>query len=82
MITLNLHLDETTPAFKGREGKELIHIVGDMTIASLSKGMDSGKPAVAFGFPLPDGRYVVAETSLALLVAAVRVLLKKHEGEF
>ncbi len=79
MITLNLHLDETTPAFK--DEKDIIHLIGDMTIASLSKGMDSGKPSVAFGFKLPDGRFVVAETSLQLLVAAVRALLAKHEAE-
>ena len=81
MITLNLHLDETKPAFD-LEGKEVIHLVGDITIASLSKGMESGKPSVALGFELPDGRVVIAETSLQLLVAAVKALMAKHEGEF
>ena len=37
MITLNLHLDETRPAFKDK--KEITHLVGDMTIASQGHGI-------------------------------------------
>jgi len=41
-----------------------------IAITALKGGMTSGKPSVAIRLDLPDGRTVIAETSLALLLAA------------
>jgi hypothetical protein len=41
-----------------------------MVIAGLPGGMVSGKPSIMFVFDLPDGRWVFAETSLALFLNA------------
>jgi hypothetical protein len=49
-----------------------------MRVVGLPGGMTSGKPSVAFRFDLPDGRTLVAETSLALLLTAVRALVVRH----
>jgi hypothetical protein len=39
-------------------------------VALLESGMESGKPSIAFGFVLPDGRWVFAQTSMALFLTA------------
>lgn len=44
--------------------ESLIHV------AVLESGMVSGKPSVAFGMVLPDGRWVFAQTSMALFLTA------------
>jgi hypothetical protein len=43
-------------------------------MALLKAGMGSGKASVTIRLDLPDGRVVLAETSLSLLVTAVDVL--------
>jgi hypothetical protein len=57
--------------------EKMIH-TEQMEIAALPHGMVSGAPSVAFRIDLPDGRVVIAETSLKLLVGATRVLVAKH----
>lgn len=39
-------------------------------VAVLEAGMVSGKPSIAFGIILADGRWVFAQTSLALFLTA------------
>lgn len=41
-------------------------------IAVLPRGTNHGNPSVAIGVELPDGSYVVAETTLRLLQTAMR----------
>jgi hypothetical protein len=50
----------------------LIHLGNDaaIEIGGLEAGMASGRPSLAFCFTLPDGRVVLAETSLVLFLAA------------
>ena len=60
---------------------KLVHLTNTIEVGSLSGGMESGQPSVAFCFGLPDGTVVVAETSLALFIAAARGLAAAHEGE-
>lgn len=43
-------------------------------IALLRGGMLSGNPSVTFRFDLPDGRILITQTSLALLVNSVRAM--------
>jgi hypothetical protein len=45
-----------------------------MLIAALERGMVGGRPSVALGIVLPDGRWVFAETSLRLFLTAADVL--------
>lgn len=55
---------------EGIPEEDLIHIKTPITVAPLDHGMASGAPSVAFLFELPDGKYVLAETSLKLFQAA------------
>lgn len=49
-----------------------IEIAGETPIhvGVLDGGMVSGKPSIAFGFVLPDGHWVFAQTSMALFLTA------------
>jgi hypothetical protein len=58
---------------------QVIHLTNDIEVTSLAGGMESGKPSVAFIFKLPDGKAVVAETSLELFITAARGLAAAHE---
>ena len=51
---------------------------GDMTVGGLPRGMTSGNPSVAIRIDLPDGRVVVAETSLRLFLAAAAALRARY----
>lgn len=50
----------------------LIHLGDDaeVVVSGLERGMASGAPSMMFGFALPDGRCVIAETSWRLFSAA------------
>lgn len=77
-MVIRPRVDETG-GFTELEGVDVIHLTNPITVGSLAHGMSSGKPSVAFVFTLPDGRAVVAETSLELFVAAARGLAAAHE---
>lgn len=67
-------------AWPDLRGKEVIHLANDaepIQLAALAGGMKSGKPSVMFRFDLPDGRTVLAETSLAVLQCACAFLTGK-----
>jgi hypothetical protein len=57
--------------------KTILH-VQDFAIGGLAGGMVSGKPSVSIKFDLPNGQVVFAETSLALLEAAVAAIRARH----
>ena len=57
---------------------DVIHLTNTIGVTCLAGGMESGKASVAFRFDLPDGRPVVAETSLGLLVMAARAFQSKY----
>lgn len=59
----------------------LIHLGNDapaIRMAVLAGGMASGRPSVVFGFRLPDGRAVLAETSLAILQTAMAGIMARY----
>lgn len=72
----------------GTEGHEavasgkLIHLGNDarIEVGTLRHGMQSGKDSCAFCFTLPDGRVVVAETSVELFVSTARAITAWQEG--
>lgn len=65
--------------------RELYYLSGDtsppMQVARLSGGMVSGKSSVGIRIDLPDGRVVIAETSLALFTDVARLLAIRDEME-
>lgn len=61
--------------------EDIIHIMEPITAAALPGGMESGKPSVAFIVKLPDGKTVIAETSMELFLAAAKAFSARFEGE-
>jgi hypothetical protein len=57
-----------------REHGELIH-VGGFELGALEAGMESGRPSIAIRIDLPDGRVVIAESSLRLFLTAYEALV-------
>lgn len=75
-----IHVVLTEPAWPDladRE-KDVIKLTGPFGMTALAGGMESGATAVAFRFDLPDGRVLIAETSLAALTACVRALTARY----
>jgi hypothetical protein len=76
-VDLRLNGDGCWPELlaEGEAGR-IIHIRDpDLGIALLKGGMRSGLPSVMFRVPLPDGRTVMFETSLALLENSVKAMV-------
>lgn len=58
-------------AWPDLKNKEIIHITEGIQVALLKRGMKSGASSISIRFDLPDGKTVVAETSLKLFIQAV-----------
>jgi hypothetical protein len=56
-----------------------IHLGDDaeIVVSGLPDGMVGGRPSMMFGFTLPDGRVVIAETSWRLFAAAYKAFAGK-----
>lgn len=82
-ITLNLESDPWEDLKLRSEEGRLVHLKdAPMRVGALPRGMQSGKASVAIAIELPDGRTVVAETSLELFLAAARVFqVGRDRGE-
>jgi len=63
--------------------KEIIHITEGIQMAMLKGGMKSGTPSISIRIDLPDGKTVIAETSLKLFIQAVAAfeVTSCREGE-
>lgn len=78
MLALEIILEE--PAWPDL-GEEFIHLGNSASaigITCLSRGMSSGAPSVALRLDLPDGRVVIAETSLKLFLTAADIFKAKY----
>ena len=83
IITLNLNPEPHWPDLAERP-ESVIHLGNGapaIQVASLPGGMDSGRTSVALRLDLPDGRTVVAETSLRLLLTVARALASRYPDE-
>ncbi len=83
MLVLSIFL-EGDDAFTDWIDREKIHLANTATpirVAALSGGMTSGKPSVAIGIELPDGRVVVAETSMRLFLTAAKAFEARYQEE-
>lgn len=77
MPALKIHAngDNCWPELLDRinDPNQVIHLTeGAIEMARLPGGMTSGASSVTIRIDLPDGRVVLAETSLALLLGAAR----------
>jgi hypothetical protein len=85
-LTLKLDGDGAWPDLvEKRERGELIHVTG-FELGALAAGMGSGLPSIALRIDLPDGRVVIAESSLRLFLTAYEALVirfgdPRHDAE-
>jgi hypothetical protein len=73
-VTIIPNGDGAWPDIVGRVDYHLGNDAKPIQIALLKAGMASGKPSVTIRIDLPDGKVVLAETSLALFLAAAEAL--------
>jgi len=59
--------------------EKIIHVTEGISMTRLTNGMASGKSSVAIRLNLPDGRVVIAETSMELFQSAARAFRVKEE---
>ena len=82
MLKLVVHLDGDNcwPDLKDKVGTPDYIFTKIVSIARLPAGMQSGLSSVSVRIDLPDGKVVVAETSLALLRNAVLAFEEADKG--
>ena len=71
-------------AWRDLEDKEVIHLANEappIQVAPLRGGMASGRTSVAIRVDLPNGRAVVAETSLRLFLQTADVLRARYGAD-
>jgi hypothetical protein len=76
MIPLSIILDGDG-CWPDLVGKETINTTVD-AVATLPRGTESGKPTVTVRINLPDGRVVLAETTLGLFLSAADAFKARH----
>lgn len=80
MITLKIitDLDGIWKDLRDRQ-PDIIHVKNNISIGRLSHGMQSGKSSVAIRIDLPDGKVVIAETSMVNFLACARIFNAKEK---
>jgi hypothetical protein len=76
--------DNCWPDLKDKMDK-VVHLANGappLQVALLNKGMASGRPSVMLRIDLPDGRVVLAETSLLLFATAARAFASNYPDLF
>ena len=76
VIDLKLNGDGAWPELAGRDG--VVVVREPIQIVTLDGGMASGKPSVMIRLDLPDGRLVLAETSVALFQMAAAAMTGRY----
>jgi hypothetical protein len=77
MLMMHVHLD-ATGMLDGVDVSKIIRVREGVEIGCLPRGMASGKASVEIICPLPDGKILLLETSLAVLQATVNVFTAKY----
>lgn len=81
-VTVNLEETPWTDLLELREQGKLITAMGveggAIRVGGLPRGMESGRTSVTIAVPLPDGTYIMSETSLALFISAAKILEVKY----
>ncbi len=79
------HMDiqlEGDGAFKDVDLSKMVHTTQAITVAYLENGTASGKGSVSFGIELPDGTFVIAETTAALFITAAKTIEAREARGF
>ena len=63
---------------EGADPDKIVQLKSPLKIGGLSGGMTSGKPSVSFGFTMPDGTVVFAETSMRLFHMAAKAFAARY----
>jgi hypothetical protein len=74
MIRVELEGDGCWPELGGPGGPEVIDAGTSISMALLRGGMSSGRASVTVRIDLPDGRVVLAQASLAVLLGAAEAM--------
>ena len=82
MLTIQLILDGDGAWPDLADNPNVQFVKEPIGLAVLTNGMQSGKPSVALRIDLPDGKIIVAETSLALFAMAARGIRARYEDEW
>jgi len=77
MPQLDIFLD-AEGMLEGVNPANVIELTTPLKIGGLPGGMTSGKPSVSFGFTLPDGRTVFAQTSMRLFHVAAKAFATRY----
>ena len=77
MPVINLKLDGDG-AWPDLKREDVIEAGGAIGMAPLAGGMSSGKTSVTLRIDLPDGRTVLAQTSLAALSVAIKAIWARY----
>lgn len=81
-LTVNLGGDNAWPDLRDK-GENLIWLSNGappIQIAVLDMGMKSGRPSCAIRIDMPDGKTVIAETSVRLLLVAAKAIESRYPG--
>lgn len=78
IVHINLEGDGIWPDMAG---KEIIE-VNEISLSALTAGMESGRPSIAMKIDLPDGRVVLAQTSMRNFLVAAGAFAIRYGAEF
>jgi hypothetical protein len=78
MIALHVFLNAEEMLLDLPQGTKLVELDKELRIGVLEGGTIEGNPTVSICFPLPQGGYAFAETSLRLFLAAARVFAARY----
>ena len=84
MIPMVIKLDGDA-AWPELVGKDVIHLGNGapaIQVAVLEAGMSSGRPSIAIRIDLPDGRFVIAETTARLFCTAGKAIMARYPDLF
>lgn len=76
-MELKIYLD-AEGMLDGCDPDKLIQLETPLKIGGLEGGMVSGKPSVSFGFTMPDGTTVFAQTSMRLFHSAAKAFAARY----
>jgi hypothetical protein len=79
-LTIVLDGDNAWPDLYKRD--DVIHATSSVQVAVLEKGMESGRPSIAFRIDLPNGSVLIAQTTARPFCMAARIVMAKYPELF
>jgi hypothetical protein len=78
MIALHVFMNAEEMMLDVPKETRLVELGSELRIGVLEGGTIEGNPTVSIFFPLPEGGYAFAETSLRLFLAAAKVFAARY----